>query len=388
MGADINDERPGDGQRVLRRTTLASLNENFPDISSAVGGGSRSNPSPGEGTYPRRTVLGVAAAALVGLGSGCTSLLTGGPVGAHATPAVLSPSTLEEIEVTGDPPGDLEGADFRVTTRARRVRGTNTIERMGRSVDVETTSWGVSYAPVVDVGEELAAESPLARDGALPLGETVLASTPSVTLGGREFNPVADVDPARLVERTVSTGRAADRETGGERIATVEVSGDLDRMLPALYTGSVTGVSNLATTAETADGILFEADAELVGGRTSPILGRVERVEHAGDFVVLLQWLPTGSHDDATTDGQITLDSIRFGGDGGRMAINAASSQQGGCRCEQVCGNSDVCICYDSGSFCWCLCMDVWSQHLNECPGDDCTGYLERTVPAEVTAEL
>jgi len=190
-----------------------------------------------------RTVA-LAGVALLAVTAGCLGFVLGEePKSFEATPATVEEGTVEEA--------GYEGGETQTITEDR----TFTVEDQSRTVEV--VSHLVQYHKNVSAG---------------PVGEQRVAalavlSTPEVNVLGETFNPVGDMSDEELVEQFTSR---YDSVTVGDRVGETEVS----------TLGTETGVSK------------FEGTARVADGTEVPVYVHVTKVNHDGDYVVVLAVYP------------------------------------------------------------------------------------------------
>lgn len=135
--------------------------------------------------FTRRDVLGGATVALVASTAGCGAIpfLSGRPLEFEAARATVPASVRE-----------------RTGYRKKRVTD-DTVERTfevgGQSQDVIVTNWQAEYDKAIDVSQ--VADVPVEQSARAALF-TVLA-TPQVSVLGRSFNPIRNMDSSELADR-------------------------------------------------------------------------------------------------------------------------------------------------------------------------------------------
>ena len=205
-------------------------------------------------TYTRRSLLAVGASAVAVSTAGCTDgipFVGDEPVEFGAEQASVPQPVLEET--------DYEEHEIEEVVIER------TFEAAGQSQDVIVTNWQAEYDRAVELGEI-----------GLPVDERVRAAvftaltTPQVSVLGRTFNPVAEMDSEELAEMV------QDRYDGLEDIEQVGEE-------------SATVAGESTTVGE------FEGEAELVGEAVSVdlTLHIAEAVESGDDLVVGVGGYPT-----------------------------------------------------------------------------------------------
>lgn len=199
---------------------------------------------------------------LAGL-AGCTDLLGDGPITFEASQAAIPSSVRDE---TGY---DEQGVEEVLLER--------TVEVGDQSRDVEVTNWQAEYDKAIE----------------LPIGErlrgsvcTVLA-TPQAEVLGRAFNPIAEMDPAELLDEF--QGRI-------EGIDAVERVGE-------------TAVSLLGTTADVGR---FEAEGEVgdAGVAVDIELLVTEPVESGDDLIIVIAAFPLALAEQERPDAVAMIEGV------------------------------------------------------------------------------
>ncbi|MFC6769443.1 DUF6517 family protein [Natrinema soli] len=147
----------------------------------------------------RRLFLGALAAGGVGTVAGCLSGFADDMTMVSAAPARVSDEAAAEAGY------EYQGTIKRVETQ--QVGGE----------DVELTSYNSVYDRAIDLPAERFGEQPV-RAGAFGV-----LSTPQITVGGEEFNPVSEPSDKVLVERVQNRydGLSIERAVGGRALETL-----------------------------------------------------------------------------------------------------------------------------------------------------------------------
>lgn len=204
--------------------------------------------------HTRRSLLAIGAGTVAVSIAGCTERLPfvgDEPMEFSAEPASIPQSVLDETEYE-----EHEIEDVRIE---------RTFEAAGQSQDVIVTNWQAEYDKAIDLGE-----LPLPTDEQIRAAVCTVLTTPQVSVLGRTFNPVGDMNSRELAEMV------QDRYDGVERL---EHAGE----------ETITIAGESTTISE------FETEADLVGEGISVdlTLHIAEAVESGDDLIVGVGGYPT-----------------------------------------------------------------------------------------------
>lgn len=199
----------------------------------------------------RRTALAAAGSVLAAGTAGCLGVILGEDLEFEASPGSVSDLAQEDTGYEQHEVTDI------VVER--------TVEAGGESRDVVVTNWQAKYDKAVELADVPAVEGQRARAAVFSV-----LSSPQVDVLGREFNPIADMDPAEIADQVQDRYDGMDdlQEVGSESV-------------------TLLGESTTATG--------FEGSAELldVGVDVEMLLWITESVESGDDHVLVLGGYPT-----------------------------------------------------------------------------------------------
>lgn len=345
----------------------------------------KEEPSKGILTLPRRGALAVVGALGTGLLSGCTQLITGGPVSAEATPAILPPNHVR-------PTGELsevvvEAGGFGQKARARRSVGKHSVDVAGRSLNVETENWAITYQRTMGCDSARVREE-VGCDSEFVLGETVLFSTPQVEVVGNGVNPIDGLSPRDIVDEFGAAGGGSGGPT--EQFASGEFENPAD-VLRFSYGGAVSEVRNVQSRSDgwetvsgeggSAEVSQFTHDVRLQSGEETPANSTVVKTTHDGDIVFMVSWARGRSSQRIADSMERPLVVSDIGDIGDSPPIHRCD-----CSCDECCSEDSLlgdwwiaCDCWVSGWELGCDALFVVAS-VARCPDDECIGYVDDNV--------
>ncbi len=220
--------------------------------------------------FTRRELLGATAAGVAAGTAGCSAIPFIGtqPLEFESSRATVPGSTLEET-----------GYEEKNVSKDVIER---TFEVGGQSQDVVVTNWQAEYDKAIDLGDLV--EQDLPTDESARAAIFTILSTPQVSVLGRSFNPVEDMDSSELAEQV---------QDNFESVENIEQVGEDGALVAGQETtaGEFSADAQLAETDRTVELAMHITEAAEVGEDFVVTVGayprRVQEVERENVFTMM-----------------------------------------------------------------------------------------------------